>query len=94
LLPGTPFRRFCGFSAHEPPLDCTDFVRFRGELVRAGLDRALFAAITRQLDRGSVVMRTETPVDATLIPLASTKHDGEARWAGYRRRKPLCGGAT
>jgi IS5 family transposase len=51
-----------------------------GELVRRELDRAVFAAVTRQLDRRGVVVRTGTLVDATLIPSASPK-DGEGRWA-------------
>ena len=84
------FRRFCGFSAHEPTPERTAFVRFRAELVRLGLDRTLFAAVTRQLDRRGVVVRTGTLVDATLIPSASLK-DGEGRWAGHRRRKPMHG---
>lgn len=62
------FRRFCGFSTHEPTPERTAFVRFRGELVRLGLDRALFATVTRQLDGRGVVVRTGTLVDATLIP--------------------------
>src|SRR3954464_9595576 len=85
------FRRFCGFAAHEPTPERTAFVRFRAELVRRGLDRSLFEAITRQLDSRGVVVRTGTLVDATLIPSASTRHDGEARWAGHRRRKPVHG---
>ncbi len=85
------FRRFCGFAAHEPTPERTAFVRFRAELVRRGLDRALFAAVTRQLDQRGVVVRTGTLVDATLIPSASIRHDGEARWAGHRRRKPVHG---
>ena len=36
-------------------------------------------------------MRTGTLVDATLIASASIGHDGEARWAGHRRRKPVHG---
>jgi len=44
------FRRFCGFAAQEPTPERTAFVRFRGGLVRRGLDRCLFEAITRQLD--------------------------------------------
>src|SRR3712207_5899833 len=44
------FRRFCGFAAHEPTPERTAFVRFRRELVRRGLDRALFEAVTRQLE--------------------------------------------
>ena len=66
-------------------------MRFRGELVRRGLDRALFEGITRQLDERGVTVRTGTLVDATLIPSASIRQDGEARWAGHRRRKPMHG---
>jgi IS5 family transposase len=85
------FRRFCGFAAHEPTPQRTAFVRFRCELVRRGLDRALFEAITRQLDAKGVAVRTGTLVDATLVPSASIRHDAEARWAGHRRRKPVHG---
>ena len=85
------FRRFCGFAAHEPTPERTAFVRLRAGLVRRGLDRVLFEAVTRQLDERGVVVRTGTLVDATLIPSASIRHDGEARWAGHRRRKPVHG---
>lgn len=87
----TSFRRFCGFTAHESTPERTTFVRFRRELVRRGLDRVLFEAITRQLEAKGVTVRTGTLVDATLIPSASIRHDGEARWAGHRRRKPTHG---
>lgn len=87
----TSFRRFCGFAVHEPTPERTAFVRFRRELVRRGLDRALFEAVTRQLEAKGVTVRTGTLVDATLIPSASIRHDGEARWAGHRRRKPTHG---
>ena len=85
------FRRFCGFSATEPTPERTAFVRFRAELVRRGLDRALFEAVTRQLEAKGVVVRTGTLVDATLIASASIRQDHEARWAGHRRRKPVHG---
>jgi transposase, IS5 family len=85
------FRRFCGFAAHEPTPERTAFVRFRRELVRRGLDRLLFEAVTRQLEAKGVTVRTGTLVDATLIPSASIRHDGDARWAGHRRRKPVHG---
>lgn len=87
----TSFRRFCGFTAHEATPERTAFVRFRRELVRRGLDRALFEAVARQLEAKGVMVRTGTLVDATLIPSASIKKDGEARWAGHRRRKPVHG---
>ena len=38
-------------SMHEPTPERTAFVRFRSELLSLNLDRALFAAVTRQLDR-------------------------------------------
>ena len=85
------FRRFCGFAASEPTPERTAFVRFRAELVRRGLDRALFEVVTRQLDQHGVVVRTGTLVDATVIPSASIRCDDEARWAGHRRRKPVHG---
>src|ERR687884_962389 len=85
------FRRFCGFAAHEPTPERTAFVRSRAELVRRGLDRSLFETVTRQLDSRGVVVRTRTLVDAALIPSASIRHDGAARWAGHRRRKPVHG---
>ncbi len=79
------FRRFCGFAAHEPTPEHTAFVRFRAELVRRGLDRALFETVTRQLDARGVVVRTGTLVDATVdrlrsTPSASIQGDAEARW--------------
>ena len=97
---GASFRRFRGFAAHEPTPERTAFVRFRRELVRRGLDRVLFEAVTRQLEAKGVMVRTGTLVDATLIPSASIRGDGEARWAGtegnahravHRRRAPTHG---
>jgi IS5 family transposase len=85
------FRRFCGFAAHEPTPERTAFVRFRRELVRRGLDRVLFEAVTRQLEAKGVMVRAGTLVDATLIPSASIRADSEACWAGHRRRKPVHG---
>jgi IS5 family transposase len=85
------FRRFCGFASHEPTPERTAFVRFRRELVMRSLDRVLFEAVTSQLDAKSMIVRTGTLVDATLIASASIKSDEEARWAGHRRKKPVHG---
>src|SRR5271165_3680544 len=79
------FRRFCGFSASEPTPERTAFVRFRAELVWRGLDRAVFEAVTGQLDKRGVVARTGRLVDATPIPSASIRHDHETQSAGHRR---------
>lgn len=51
----------------------------------------MFEAITAQLQAKGVAVRTGTLVDATLIASASIRRDGEARWAGHRRRKPVHG---
>jgi IS5 family transposase len=85
------FRRFCDFASDEPTPERTAFVRFRRELVARSLDRVLFEAVTNQLDRRGMIVKTGTLVDATLIASASIKTDEEARWAGHRRKKPVHG---
>jgi IS5 family transposase len=84
------FRRFCGFASNEPTPERTTFVRFRRELVTRSLDRALFEAVTDQLDAQGVTVKTGTLVDATVIT-SSTSKDGEARWVGHRRKAPVHG---
>lgn len=86
----TSFRRFCGFAQTEATPERTAFVRFRKELVRHGLDEALFAEITAQLMRQAVTVKTGTLVDATVVGSAS-EGDGEARWSGHRSRKAIHG---
>lgn len=84
------FRRFCGFARTEPTPERTAFVRFRRELVRHGLDAALFEAITAQLKLRAVRIKRGTLVDATVIASAS-EGDDEARWSGHRSRKAIHG---
>lgn len=82
------FRRFCGFSAHEPTPERTAFVRLRSRLVALGLDQALFDEVTRQLRARAITVKTGTLVDATVI--ASASHaDTEAGWSGHQRRKAI-----
>src|SRR3954449_13226210 len=69
--------------------DRASFRRFCG-LVTRSLDRALFDAITSQLDAQGVVVKTGTLVDATVITSATMKDD-EARWVGHRRKAPVHG---
>jgi IS5 family transposase len=84
------FRRFCGFSSKETTPERTTFVRFRKQLVMRGVDETLFKTITQQLRAKAVTVKTGTLVDATVI--ASASHgDGEAAWAGHRRRKAVHG---
>lgn len=82
------FRRFCGFSRCEPTPERTTFVRFRRALVAHGLDQVLLDLVNRQLRARSVVVKTGTLVDATVIASAS-QGDGEAGWSGHRARKAI-----
>lgn len=84
------FRRFCGFSLSEVTPERTAFVRFRGELVRRGLDEKLFRAVVRQLEGQGLAVRTGTLVDATVIRAASAG-DGEAGWNVYSGPGPVKG---
>ena len=84
------FRRFCGFSGTEPVPERTAFVRFRKALVAAGLDRALFEAVTRQLKAKAVRVKTGTIVDATIIASAS-EDDDDARWVKHKSRPAVHG---
>ena len=84
------FRRFCGFSSAEPTPERTAFVRFRKVLVAAGLDRALFEAVTRQLKAKAVRVKTGTIVDATIIASAS-EDDDDARWVKHKGRPAVHG---
>ena len=84
------FRRFCGFSATEPTPERTAFVRFRKALVAAGLDRALFEAVTGQLKAKAVRVKAGTIVDATIIASASDG-DNDARWVKHRSKPAVHG---
>ena len=84
------FRRFCGFSGSEPVPERTAFVRFRKALVAAGLDRALFEAVTRQLKAKAVRVKTGTIVDATIIASAGADDD-DARWVKHQGRPAVHG---
>lgn len=84
------FRRFCGFAMNEVTPERTAFVRFRRELAARDLDARLFDAVLAQLEAKGIVVKTGTLIDATLLPSAS-KSDGEARWVGHRRKKPVHG---
>ena len=63
----TSFRRSGGVAAQEPTPERPAFARSRRALPICGLDRALFDAVTRQLDAKAATMRTATLVDAMLI---------------------------
>jgi transposase, IS5 family len=84
------FRRFCGFARAEATPERTAFVRFRRLLVAQGLDKSLFEAIARDLERKGACMRKGTLIDATVIASAS-KGDKDAAWAKHKSRAPAHG---
>jgi transposase, IS5 family len=84
------FRRFCGFARDEATPERTAFVRFRRLLAAHGLDRRLFAALARDLERKGATVRKGTLIDATVIGSAS-KGDQEAAWAKHKSRAPAHG---
>jgi len=84
------FRRFGGFARDEETPERTAFVRFRRLLVAQGLDRSLFAAIIRDLEKKGACVRKGTLIDATIIGSAA-KGDKEAAWAKHKSRAPAHG---
>ena len=84
------FRRFCGFCGTEPVPERTAFVRFRRALIAAGLDRAVFEAVTAQLKAKAVTVKTGTIVDATIIASAS-EDDSQARWVKHKTKPAVHG---
>jgi transposase, IS5 family len=84
------FRRFCGFCGTEPVPERTAFVRFRRARIAAGLDRAVFEAVTAQLKAKAVTVKTGTIVDATIIASAS-EDDTQARWVKHKTKPAVHG---
>ena len=84
------FRRFCGFAREEEVPERTAFVRFRRQLVAHGLDKNLFEAVTRDLEKKGACVRKGTLIDATVIASAS-KGDQDAAWAKHKSRAPAHG---
>jgi transposase, IS5 family len=62
------FRRFVGLSLSESVPDHSTLWRFREELGKSGLADKVFAAITRQIEKGGFVLKQGTLIDASLIP--------------------------
>ncbi len=61
------FRRFAGFSLDDEVPDYSTLWRSREALRLAGLDRAVFEEVNRQLDDKGLIMRKGTIIDATII---------------------------
>ena len=61
------FRRFCGLGLMDEVPDHSTLWRFREALGKAGLERAVFAEIERQLERRGLMVKQGTLVDASLV---------------------------
>jgi transposase, IS5 family len=67
------FRRFTGLALDEAVPDHSTLWRFRDQLRRLGLDKAVFAEVNRQLELQGVVVKAGTLVDATLVAAAAAE---------------------
>jgi len=67
------FRRFAGFSLDDAVPDHSTLWRFREDLRLAGLDKAVFEEIMRQLDDQGLIMRKGTILDATIIEAQASR---------------------
>lgn len=66
-------RRFVGLSASDPTPDHSTVSRFRSRLGEHGLDKALFAALDRQLQARGLMVKAGTILDATLVKAAAAR---------------------
>jgi len=67
------FRRFAGFALDEAVPDHSTLWRFRDELRRLELDKAVFTAVNRQLENKGLVVKAGTLVDAPLVAAAAAE---------------------
>ena len=86
------FRRFVGLSFEDATPDHSTISRFRTELGRLGLARAIFDDVNRQLDDLDLVLKHGTIMDATLVdaqrsdpPFGAPADAGDAD-AGWTKR--------
>lgn len=73
LIDRLSFQRFTRLTFDRDIPDYSTIWRFRERLIKAGLHKALFDAILRQLDKKGYVVRKGTIVDATLVEAARKK---------------------
>lgn len=67
------FRRFLGLPLEANAPDHTTLCRFRNRLVEAGLMNELFAEFNKQLERGNLILKRGTMIDATLVEAAASR---------------------
>jgi IS5 family transposase len=64
------FREFAGLPLDEQVPDHSTISRFRAQLAARGLDQALFAEVSAQLERQQLVIKRGTLIDASLVQAA------------------------
>ena len=67
------FRRFAGLALDKAVPDHSTLWRFRDELRRLELDKAVFTEVNRQLENKGLVVKAGTLVDATLVAAAAAE---------------------
>lgn len=67
------FRRFAGLSLEDEVPDHSTIWRFRERLAQAGLDEALLAEVTGQIERAGFMVKRGTLIDASLVSSAARR---------------------
>lgn len=67
------FRRFAGLSLEDEVPDHSTLWRFRERLAQAGLDEALLAEVTGQIERAGFMVKRGTLIDASLVSSAARR---------------------
>ncbi|HYB91692.1 MAG TPA: IS5 family transposase [Candidatus Binataceae bacterium] len=83
------FREFAGLALNEQVPDHSTISRFRAQLSRRGLDEALFAEVSEQLESKRLVVKRGTLIDASLVRAAVREPDRGERGEKLGQGSPL-----
>jgi len=82
------FRRFVGLGLSDATPDHSTLWRFREELCKSGLDKAVFSELQEQFDSHGLLVKRGTLLDATVVQAAASSppkgvssSDADAKWA-------------
>lgn len=81
------FRHFVGFGIADATPDETTICRFRNELAAAGLARALFDEVARQIEAKGFILKHGTMIDATIV--AAQARPPEVATVGRGGKSPV-----
>lgn len=74
LIDRFSFQRFLGISFDSEIPDFSTIWRFRERLVKAGLLDKIFETILKELERGNLILRRGTLIDASIVQAARKPH--------------------